>query len=70
MVADHLWHDSASKGARAKYHMHRVSKCTNFRGFRGIPYSTKHWWKKTLEDLAVDSRSTNLLFHHDFVQAL
>ena len=40
-----------------------------------IPYSTKHWWEKTLVDLAVDSRSTkvfsaNLLFHHGFIQAL
>ena len=42
--------------------------------FARVPYSTKHWWEKTLADLAVDSQSAkvlspNVFFHHDFVQS-
>ena len=50
-----------------------VELCTDYGMITNtqIPYSTKHWWEKTLADLAVDSRSAkvlsaNLLFHHDY----
>ena len=40
-----------------------------------LPYSIKHWREKAMADLAVDSQSakvssTNIFFHHDFVQAV